>query len=421
MADSDFYDLPIVTNPASISWGALIFNAESLAAPEPQNYQLGAIRDAILDYNQSLADIGSLTPDANAMIIGDGVNWGSFVADGDVVNFMTTPTADNLRTAVTGTTGTGSLVFGTSPTFTTSIIDPLVIGGTGTTSTLKLRSTSGVGATGADIIFQVGNNGATEAMRILNSGNVGIGTTSPQRKLHVHEASSNPVYLQLTNTDTGSTSTDGVQLIISSTGAYLTNRENSPLIFQTNDTDRMRITGTGNVGIGLTGPTNKLGVAGAVAIGAGYAGTYTAPTNGLIVQGIGGFGTAAPNANTGLQVSKDISSSTGYGQIEAVGATTTTKRLSLGFDTTNNVGFIQSSITGTGYVNLLLCPGGASVGIGVTPSATWLAIKAGTTAAAQINLASSTAPTSPNNGDIWFDGSDLKLRAGGSTYTLTKS
>lgn len=62
-----------------------------------------------------------------------------------------------------------------------------VIGGTGTTSTLTLRSTSGVGTTGADIIFQAGNNGATEVMRLQNGGNVGIGTTNPQSgKLNVY-------------------------------------------------------------------------------------------------------------------------------------------------------------------------------------------------------------------------------------------
>src|SRR3990167_3728113 len=70
-------------------------------------------------------------------------------------------------------------------TIGTSLTVPLVIGGTGTTSTLSLRSTSGVGAAGADIIFQVGNNGATEAMRILNSGNVGIGTTGPAANLEI--------------------------------------------------------------------------------------------------------------------------------------------------------------------------------------------------------------------------------------------
>jgi hypothetical protein len=47
-----------------------------------------------------------------------------------------------------------------------------------------------------------------------------------------------------------------------------------------------------------------------------------------------------------------------------------------------------------------------------------LSLSAGTTSNAQINLASSTAPTSPNNGDIWFDGSDLKIRVGGLTRTI---
>jgi hypothetical protein len=48
-----------------------------------------------------------------------------------------------------------------------------------------------------------------------------------------------------------------------------------------------------------------------------------------------------------------------------------------------------------------------------------LSMGAGTTSAAQINLASSTAPTSPANGDIWFDGTDIKMRIGGVTKTFT--
>ena len=108
-----------------------------------------------------------------------------------IATFLATPSSANLAAAVTDETGSGALVFGTSPTlatptFTTSATFPLHIGGTGTTSTLTLRSTSGVGTTGADIIFQSGNNGATETMRILNSGNVGIGTASPAAKLHVN-------------------------------------------------------------------------------------------------------------------------------------------------------------------------------------------------------------------------------------------
>ena len=71
----------------------------------------------------------------------------------------------------------------------TSIFNPLLIGGTGTTSPLTYKTTTGVGTAGADHIFQVGNNGATEAMRILNNGNVGIGTASPGVKLDVRDTS----------------------------------------------------------------------------------------------------------------------------------------------------------------------------------------------------------------------------------------
>ena len=161
-------------------------------------------------------------------------------------------------------TGTGNVVRATSPTITTSATIPLVIGGTGTTSTLTLRSTSGVGATGADIIMQVGNNGATEAMRIRNSGNVGFGTATPGYRVTINaftgvsgpvlavkqsaETNSfNGISVQRSSNDTTlgisfNSSLDSWVLSASyaSTGAY------KPISFATSDAERFRIDTSGN-------------------------------------------------------------------------------------------------------------------------------------------------------------------------------
>jgi hypothetical protein len=50
----------------------------------------------------------------------------------------------------------------------------------------------------------------------------------------------------------------------------------------------------GNVGIGTETPINKLDVEGSVAVGAGYSGANTAPTNGMIIEGNVGIGTETP-------------------------------------------------------------------------------------------------------------------------------
>lgn len=115
---------------------------------------------------------------------------GTMATTGGTLAQFAATTSAQLAGVISDETGSGALVFATSPTLATPTITtnatvPLVIGGTGTTSTLTLRSTSGVGTTGADIVFQTGNNGATEVMRIQNGGNVGIGTASPLTKLHV--------------------------------------------------------------------------------------------------------------------------------------------------------------------------------------------------------------------------------------------
>lgn len=85
------------------------------------------------------------------------------------------------------------------------LITPTLVGGTATTSDLTLQTTSGVGASGADMHFLVGNNGATEAMTILNSGNVGINNTSPGAKLQIDSATASAKGLILKTTDDSAT------------------------------------------------------------------------------------------------------------------------------------------------------------------------------------------------------------------------
>jgi hypothetical protein len=61
-----------------------------------------------------------------------------------------------------------------------------------------------------------------------------------------------------------------------------------------NGGDRFVVKSDGLVGIGAT-PVNRLDVEGGAVIGATYSGTNTAPTNGLLVEGIVGIGTASPS------------------------------------------------------------------------------------------------------------------------------
>ncbi len=91
-----------------------------------------------------------------------------------------------------------------------------------------------------------------------NAQNVGIGNSAhtPVQRLHVHENSiSTGLGVKITNNTTGSTATDGVDLIHGSSGDFeIRQREASALRFLTSNTERFTILSGGNVGIGSTNP-----------------------------------------------------------------------------------------------------------------------------------------------------------------------
>jgi len=218
--------------------------------------------------------------------------------------------------------------------FTNGIIAPTVLGGTGTTQTLTYQTTSGIGETGARHIFLVGNNGATEAMTILNNSNVGIGTTPSYKldivgsiagstgvisgiqntnatgisALRIFNNSNNYIALSALGTSyavtpgqtsiassvsliflaNGSVSSGGTEKISFTTGGY----NNNPTMI-------MSAGNPGNVGIGTTAPLRILGIGGLVARNIGMERGTVADTAGFALTINAGGATAAATDKAG--------------------------------------------------------------------------------------------------------------------------
>jgi fibronectin-binding autotransporter adhesin len=310
-----------------------------------------------------------------------------------------------------------------------------------------------------DLLFSSWNGSTwNEKMRLTNSGNVGIGTTSPQQKFDVADTS-NDVHslLYSSGTDTsilGASSTAWKDIAL----AFYTTKTTGGTTYA----ERMRISATGNVGIGTTNPGAKLHVdtgAGATTSVTGYffgstsAGTFTdsvgasrqratvvignnggtvtypllniygpSGADGLLwVAGNGNVGIATTNpirtfevAGNGAKITATagyqpllVSRSSTYNSEASAGIAiddgTSDTGLLFGADAANDVAYIQSLDPGTSYStrNLLLNPNGANVGVGTTNPTSKLAVYNGAleldTAYLDINRDSY-----PNSGINWY-------------------
>jgi hypothetical protein len=162
-----------------------------------------------------------------------------------------------------------------------------------------------IGSSGADFAILTNptlTGTPVERFRITKDGNVGIGTTSPGEKLEV--AGNGQQWIKINNADNaGANGIAGIKLFANNTyrAAFYFNDNagvtyldtgvgtgqalvigGTPLSFFTSSTERMRVSSTGNVGIGTTAPQQLLHVLGATngymmvqgADDAGQAGIY---------------------------------------------------------------------------------------------------------------------------------------------------
>jgi hypothetical protein len=91
---------------------------------------------------------------------------------------------------------------------------------------------------------------------------VGIGTTTPSQMFHVHSGGT-WAGTRVTTAATGVTINDGVHFGYDNDyGAYVWNREASPVILSTSNTERMRIDANGNLGLGTASPGSRLDISG---------------------------------------------------------------------------------------------------------------------------------------------------------------
>ena len=262
------------------------------------------------------------------------------------------------------------------------------------------------------------------------TGKVGIGTNSPDTKLHLSETSATQgATLRIDNPGTTNNSCVGIEFVNSSTGvprsAIMAQRVDSgynpELIFYTSPTDslqeRMRIDHDGCVGIGTEAPAEKLTVAGGISASEGLsAGKCSYFAGNVDVDGCVGIGTTDPLSplhicSAGEQLA-DFQSTDAQAYIRVRDNSD-----SAYFSSHGGIGSVGGSV-GASSNNLNVNLGNGNVGIGTSGPTQKLTVAGGISAsdglsANNINSASSIISAGTDLIDIFGPGGSLSGVDGG--------
>jgi hypothetical protein len=230
VADRKITDLTALTTPASADVLPIVDVSEAAAADKNKKITVGELFKGVPDGTAAAPAIAFESDDGN----------GIFLSTTDTVGIATN----------------GSSRMTVSTTAVTSTLPVIVPDGTAAAPSVAFTGSgtdTGIYSPGVDQVA-VATNG-TGRLFVDASGSVGVGTASPVTQFHIQKAVGGLAGVQISTSTHGSTATDGLFVGIDNSLGYLYQYENLPLVFGTSNTERLRITDTGLVGIGTSSPS----------------------------------------------------------------------------------------------------------------------------------------------------------------------
>ena len=350
-------------------FGVILAGADYIYAG--QNFPDGTVSAPSITFNQDLdtgfyrsgaGEVKFTANGANAVTFSsNGLTASNFVPSGSTIptNGVYLPSANNVAIA---TNSTQRLLIDSS-----GQIEAVSLGtAAAPTWSFTTDPNTGIYSPGADqVAISTGGSGR---LFVDASGRVGVGVSSPQSLFHVD---GDATAIRVTRGsaigfayNTGTAATDSFRIQSNGGSVDLLSAASQPITLSAGGSEKVRITSAGLVGVG----------------------------------------TSSPSTNTEINAALDTGASLGLneGQLSIGREANSGGAIRIGYDTTNNFGFISSGRVGVSWDKLILNAGGGNVGIGTSSPAELVHLLSGSGSDCFLRLNSTSSAN--NSGIRWQSG-----------------